>query len=320
MNYLDQLKQAAEQRKTQEQADLQLRRQQEERFQAEVKPALERLHNYLHDLTQQLNYLKPNTPVAYEIKDYGKLELLQQQDYRVLTHEQNEAQYKSYDNPARSRKEFSADRYNFFLRCHCVGPYKIRLERRKPREVVGQKEYLLKHSLKFTCTEETDARHRLIKAIFIVEPLIPVEFKFTGNLATCSIDLTVTNFLELGEKVYVLSPPAVNDAFLDELAKYITRQPNTLSLPEKERWKKNPLSSTKKDLLQFEVWLQNTKRELGDLPGSESTMANHTSDHDEFEEWLRHQEAQLANARESPKPTAPALFQFLQKVKLFKRP
>jgi hypothetical protein len=93
-----------------------LRKQQEERFSAEVKPALECLYSYLHELTQQVNYLKPDTPAVYKIKDYGKLELLQQQDYRVLTHEQNEAQYKSYDNPRRNRKEFAVDRYNLTLR------------------------------------------------------------------------------------------------------------------------------------------------------------------------------------------------------------
>lgn len=319
MNYLDQLKQEAEQRKAQEQADQQLRKQQEERFSAEVKPALECLRSYLHELTQQLNYLKPDAPVVYEIQDYGKLELLQQQDYRVLTHEQNDAQYKSYDNPSRNRKEFSADRYNFFWRCQCVGRYKIRIEKRKVREMNLQKEYLLKYRFKYTCTEETNQHHQFIKAIFIVEPLIPVEFNFTGDLVTCAIDLTVNNFPELGEKVYTLSPPEVNDAFLDNLAKYLTRQPNSLSLREKERWKRYPLSPKEKDLLQFELWLHHTQRELGEpQPLSlESPKLNDSKDFEQFEEWLRHQETQLAQVPQRPQKL-PMLSQLLNKVKLFK--
>lgn len=320
MNYLDQLKQEVEQRKAQELVDQQLRKQQEERFIAEVKPALECLRCYLHELAQQLNYLKPDAPVVYEIKDYGKLELLQQQDYRVLTHEQNDAQYKSYDNPSRNRKEFAADRYDFLLRCQCVGRYKIRIEKRKVQDMNTQKEYLLKHRLKYTCSEEVDNHHQFIKAIFIVEPLIPVEFNFTGNLITSGIDLTVNNFPELGEKIYTLLPQEVNDTFLDNLAKYLARQPSSLSLREKGQGQKYPLSSKEKDLLQFDLWLHNTQRELGEPLSLESPNLNNSKDKDfeQFEEWLRHQETQFAQVQRPPKKR-PMLSQLLNKVKRFKR-
>jgi len=73
-----------------------------------------------------------------------------------------------------------------------------------------------------------------IKTIFLFEPKIIVEFQFTGQFKSSTINLIVTNFAELGKKVvYSLQPKEINETFLDELAKYITRQPHHLNLRQK---------------------------------------------------------------------------------------
>jgi hypothetical protein len=230
MSYLEQLKKASQERQQQEQAsELQAEQQLAQRkrlFRTQVKPALKRLRQFLGELTEQLNYLKPDTSASYEIKTYGEISDFQQQDYRLAL----------FDNVygSTSRDDNSDTSSDFVLRCVCQTPYKYRLKKHKLSEAELQKKYFTKYHIRFTYTEEPDANSQAIKTLFLFEPEINVEFKFTGQLKTSTIDLTVTNFAELGKRViYTLQPKQVNGPFLDELAKYITRQPHNLSLRQK---------------------------------------------------------------------------------------
>ena len=71
-----------------------------------------------------------------------------------------------------------------------------------------------------------------MRAIFLLEPIIHIEFEFVGNFETGVIDLTVTNFTELGKKFYTLQPEEIDEVFFEEFMRYLTRQPNHLVLRE----------------------------------------------------------------------------------------
>jgi len=300
MAYLDQLKQETEKLKTQEQAQQRLRAQQEQCFLTEVKPALERLRGYLQELCIHLNYVKPSIFVDFDLQGYGKLERWQQQEYRIVTPEQVKAEYQSYDRTKRAQREFSETNYNFSLRCQCLGRYKIRLEKHKVREMKWQREYFLKHRLPVSYQEEKDDKYNVISTVFVMEPLIPIEFEFKGKLATSNVELTVSNFPSISEKVYILSPAEITEKWLDELAKYLTRQPNQLELREPELFKKRALPPPTRDFLQFEVWLQQAQRELAEPLEMEPTKGSHqTEEIEQFDEWLQQQEAHLAKAAQT---------------------
>ncbi|MDY6993566.1 MAG: hypothetical protein SVR94_13325, partial [Pseudomonadota bacterium] len=190
----------------------------------------------------------------------------------------------------------------FFLRCECVGQHKIHLEKRKPLEMNLQREYFFKHNIEFNCEEQTDSRHNFLRARFTVKPIIRIEFGFLSNLDDCSIDLVVTNFKQLGKQVYVLNPQEVDTVFLDKLAQYITHQSTDLVLTQKNQRKKTPLSPKQKDTLEFDLWLQQQRREHGeDSPAIAPTTAVNEKDFDEFDHWLHHQESQLKNNMQSQK-------------------
>lgn len=293
MNYLERLKRETAARQEQEFQTQQQLEQQRIHFQAEVKPRFEQLQAYLRELSQQLNYLQPTNLVNYKIQGVGNLQNLQQQNYRIVTYKELQAiKERNYSIYSQDPPEVNN---NFYLRYECVGPYKISIKKHKEREVNLQQEYLLQHSIRFTCDESKDDRYNLTAARFIIEPIIPVEFGFLGNLETQSIDMKVINFNELGEKIYSLSPQEINHSFLDELAKYITRQPNCLVIQEKKR-KTTPLSAQQKDSLEFELWLQRMQREYGEShSNSAKSKQDKSKDLEEFNEWLRTQEAQLPN-------------------------
>jgi len=293
MNYLEQLKQESAKRQAQEQEILQKRAQQRQYFEAEVIPSLERLYAYLRELAKHLNYVKPTVLVNYDIKGYGQLEV-QQQEYLVVTHEEGRARSKNYARPEEHENALFT-RYNFFLRCQGVAPHKIRLEKHKLWEVNVQKEFFISHHLRFTCSEETTRYNKFIRAVFVMEPLIPMEFEFVGNAETRSLNLTLINFPELGQRVYTLQPQEINDEFLNEFAKYLVRQPNHLVLQSRQWYTQaQPLSPQQKDQLEFAVWLQRTQRELGELVTEEELQRSTDNNHEEFDAWLRQQEAELA--------------------------
>jgi len=132
-------------------------------------------------------------------------------------------------------------------------------------------------------------------------PVIYVSLEFVADFETSTIDLTVRNFTDFEEKTYTLVPDEINDCFLDELAKYITRQPNLMVLREK-----NPLAHRRSKTLRTKA----SSKSL--VTKTDST----TEDCNEFEQWLRTQEQHLATAKKPPttKSKSKGLFQLIKKI------
>lgn len=302
MSYLDQLRQESARRKAQEQEALQKREYQKQRLQTEVKPALEKLHLYLRELVQHLNYVKPIINVSYDIQGYGKFEG-RQQNYVVVTYEERQARFKNYSRTEEEQERSFLVSHNFFLNCQCVFPHKIRIEKRHPLDMEKQREFFVSHHLQFDCTEENDKYGHFIRAIFIMESVAPISFEFIGNLETGLIDVNVTNFLGLDRKTHTLRPQEITHQFLDEFSKYLTRQPNQLMLGERQRRNKTySLSPQQRDQLEFELWLQKTQHELGEISPKESSphQGNSSKHVEEFDEWLRQQETEMVTAHSMP--------------------
>jgi len=298
MSYLEQLKDEAQARQKQEQAQELLRKQQqaqrEKLFRTQVKPALEQLRRYLREMIEQLNILKLDTRASYKIKGYDdSIDDFQQQDYRVLLIDELEAIKSTTLYPHLKKRADSIDTSdNIILRCKCKAPYKLRIKKHKKREVALQKEYFVKHHIRFTCDEETDANFHFIAALFIVELVIFVEFEFVSHFETSTIDLTVTNFTELGQKFYTLQPKEINNQWLDELAKYILREPNNLLVLRE----KNRVSHQWKNISQL------GSREASKTPSkklaTDKKPTSAVADYEEFDEWVRTQEQKLAAAEQ----------------------
>jgi hypothetical protein len=303
MSYLEQLKNEAQARQAQERAE-QLEQQQQQaqrqkRFIHQVKPSLQRLRDYLRELAEQLNYLKLETKVSYNIKGYGEVEDFQQQDYRIILLDELKAINGQFPRRWEKKPPLYDTSCDFVLRYRCQTPYKIRFRKRKQHDMVLQKNYLIKHQIPFSCEEETDANFQFESALFVIEPVIYVSMEFAGHFETSTIDLTVKNLTEFGQKTYTLVPNEINDCFLDELAKYITRQPNLVVLREK-----NPLAHRRRKTL---------RTKLPPKPLVTKT-ASTTEDCNEFEQWLRTQEQQLAATAKSPTTKRKGLFQLFKKI------
>lgn len=246
MSYLEQLKQQAAQKRQAEQTAVQQRNQQQVIMEQQLKPAMATLHHYLYEMCQQLNYLKPETRVAYQIEGYDKLDNLLQGEY--ILDQYTEAQDK------------------LLLRCSCEGQYKFRFAKQTEQSAKHQLDYLYKHNLRFLHQTEFDEQQKFKCTIFELTPIVFVEFSFTTNPAKACIDLTVRNFHSLGKKFYTLAPQSITQQWLDEFAKYILREPNKLHLSEKyqlttEGQRKIQDYRRSRDQEEFDMWLEKMQQE-----------------------------------------------------------
>ncbi len=203
MGYLDQLKQQAAQVKAQEMAEGRNEAQIKEKFEHVVLPTMEKLYLYMHEMTQQLNYIKPDTFVSYDLKGYGSYDNLNQNEY-ILG---------GYDK----------EKNEFFVRAFCHAPRKVRFDLKEQNEVEPQKNYFWKNNIPFKWGQSVDNRQRFVKATFELQGQIIIEFTFSAEYQHSAIKLNVRNFEEIGQKEYLIRPEDITDAFLDKLAMYITR-------------------------------------------------------------------------------------------------
>lgn len=294
MSYLDALRQASEQQKAAEIQESARLERLHSRFQQEVKPALEKLHSSLNELVQHLNYLKTTIAVEYRIKGCQQAVELAQQNY-VLTifRDLQLLTQRNYKNkPADETKN-----HDFSLCFKAIGQKSIRFEKIQALETQLQRDYLEEFNLEFKLKETLDQQGNVLKTLFLVEPVIPMEFRFSNDLENSVIDLSITNFTELGQKIYVIKPEEVTSAFVDELAKYLSRQPNKLALKLKPMHygKLSPPASKKPP-----APIVNSPTPKIVTPPKEPEQ-----DLEEFQQWLSEQVQKIESEQEAKKAAAP---------------
>jgi len=206
MGYLDQLKQQAAQVKAQEVAEGRNEELLGDKFKHVVLPTMEKLYQYMHEMTQQLNYIKPDTLVSYELKGYGTYDNLNQNEY-ILG---------GYDK----------EKNQFFVRAFCHAPRKVRFDVKEQNDVEPQKKYLWSNNIPFKWGQNTDKKQRFVKATFELQGQIIIELTFSADYERSAIKLNARNFEKIGEQDYLIPPEEFTDEFLDKLAMYITRANN----------------------------------------------------------------------------------------------
>jgi len=247
MSYLDELRKAAEKQKAEELLQQKKAQEQEDTFRVKVRPALRYIHRYFMELVKHLNYVKPVVSMNYIAENFGEMYDLKQTNYRIsgYTERGNECTF-LFDS---------------------LGEHKFRTLKYRESDMKSLKKELWKHGIQFTCSEQLDDNYKFEKASFVIKPLVSVKFYFSANFETATIDLKVRNFDELGEKIYTISPKEVNRKFLDEFAKYILKQPNTLKLKRKYELsveQKTALrkETIKRDIEEFDEWLKNVDSQI----------------------------------------------------------
>ena len=208
MGLLDELRQESESAKNREATEKERARKLKEAYDTEVNPKIEKAYQYLKELEEHLNYLKPDISVDYEFPGFGVLEALKQGEYGMV----------------KGRQEI-LKQVPFKFLCKSKDNLTFKVEGKKQLHNIMQE--LDRAGIRFSAKKARGSNNDVIGAEMNVEPVIPVSILFEGVLETSGINLTITNYDHFFSATTFLNPEQVTDEFLDELGKYILRKPNT---------------------------------------------------------------------------------------------
>lgn len=215
MSFLDDLKKEADAKIQSDLESTQSRLRIEELRMNMVEEKLREIFKYLNDLSKQLNDLKLPLYRNYYIEGVGQDIKLLQGDYRV-----------TIKNITIQHKDHLKDVLFGFK---CAADKTFTIEKDTPATIDRQKDYLWRNGIKFEYAEFKNERGYVYRGVFTVPAIVPVSFLISGDFDASQIVITTKNFNMLVASEYVYDLAIINEAFLDEFAKYLLDKPNTFT-------------------------------------------------------------------------------------------
>jgi len=211
MGLLDDLKRQSEARKLDEERDAAQRSELENRMRTTLVPRMRTIFNYLIDLIEQLNYLQPTIHTQFEVRNFGTLRRLQQKAYQLT----------------RLRPETEIE-HGFALRWLCASKAKHQISTLSAKDTIAQREWFQKHGIPFDCSERKNDNYEVVGATFTFNARVVVRLSFEPDPERMVITMGARNYDRPGRIYYDFDPTEIDDAFLDDLGRYIVRETNML--------------------------------------------------------------------------------------------
>lgn len=175
----------------------------------EMDRALRQVFQYLHDLTQQLNILKPAIAHAYPIVDPHLLSHLRWQE--------GFADYRTQDQASGGRAELVS------LGIRLDGAPTLCISR-EGTAIERLRNQLFTWGLRFECREFHNARRFVERADFEIVGSLSVNIRWQADFANNRLRFEARNLERLGTVQLSLRPSAVDRALLEELGRLILGQ------------------------------------------------------------------------------------------------
>ena len=175
-------------------------------------PAVFRIHLHLRELAEQLRVLEPETRVSLVIPGIGPVPGFHQERMEVLA---------DGHPPDRVVARFVL-RYG--RRAH--------FEVRGAGTIDGWLESARGRGLNVKLVRMLDPAGSVERGLVTLEDSVPASLGFAIERETGAIAVTVRNFETLGERRHVVKAESINTRWLDELTKFILRQPNGFLVQE----------------------------------------------------------------------------------------
>lgn len=199
---LAQLKQLALEKKLEEKAQ-----DTGQEINAKVSEALRKTYLYLKELTDHLNVLKPAYAKGYCIAGVPNFDGLKWEDGRV------DSRTREISHEA---KLYEMVTLYFRLSANKL----VRVTRESPANEM-LKQLLLDTKIEFTTHEERNERGFVVKTMFVLPCEVKASLQMIGNFDTGKLWLKTRNIERFGMLDQILSPDAITEASLDELAAFI---------------------------------------------------------------------------------------------------
>ncbi len=223
MGILDDLKAKREAEEQRLASEEEKRRKHQVFYEQHINPRLKKLYTYLSELSDHLNYLKPDNSFSYAFPTVGDIEDFTQENYRLSVD--------SADLMKRLNLRFQCTR----------DPYSIALEPGTPADKL----------LDFLKARHIDHQARRVRASAVSHWHLDIAFdclvhagvEFEANLETLTIDMTAINFPTWGRRSLRYKPHEIDEDFFDELGRFLLREESrllslTMSDEDRERIRK----------------------------------------------------------------------------------
>ena len=180
-----------------------------------IHAALGMAYQYLNDLVQQLNILKPAYAKSYSF--FGVAE------FDEMTWQEGRADFRMQEGASDNRY------YNqVTLRYRLAAPKQFRVLRESPALEKLQKA-LFDNNIAFTTDEVRNERNQVEKATFIFPAEVKAGMLLAADYETGKLLLRTRNVERFGIMEYQLQPESINQDALDQLAQLILGENNRIS-------------------------------------------------------------------------------------------
>lgn len=176
----------------------------------EISKCLKQVFSYLHDLSQQLNIIKPPVARTYAIQESVVMSDLAWHEGFVDSRSQSEA-----TNAPTKAVLFS---------CQLKGK-KTLMFSRDAHNYERMRTQLFDFGLAFTCEEVRNARRLIERAEFVVRNEVNISLRWQADFDKGEIVLETRNLERLGTMRYTLRPQAVDHPLLEAFGRLLMGQP-----------------------------------------------------------------------------------------------
>ena len=163
-----------------------------------VIAAMQLIHNYLHELIEQLNIVKPDVKVSMQMGSLGEFIELQQNNYRLSNESSVNKEVVSLVFALQSDETIELELDNS-------------VENKDECEELKSQGILLNY-----ISRKPD--------VVSIQAYIPVAIEFTSDFSEASIRISIKNFSRLAIEHYSLSVDNIDNDLLDKLGKFILRR------------------------------------------------------------------------------------------------
>lgn len=219
MGLLDDLKKKTADQRARDKAEQDEKAQRESIYREQIKPKLEQVYSFLHEFSEHLNYIKPDTGVTYELPGEVILDDLFQGNYSLKSD---------------SRDTMS----EIVLKFYCQAEGVLFLDAMGKEQFNRLIDFLYQNRIPYQTRVHKDSTNNVIGGEISIEKRVPVIFKFTADIDNSCISLWIRNFGCLGTRKFILFPSQISEQFLDNLGRYVMHETDSfikLEMPDDQR-------------------------------------------------------------------------------------
>ena len=207
MGLLDDLKKQADQVRTQQLSQQQLRAENLKLVEEKMKLSFQ----YLHELLKQLAVLQPVNPIVYSIPN-----LL---EFKDLKFSESFIDYRK----TRIDDQELFDSISFYIKWS--GPSQVTIDRDMPTTAAKVREQLFPSGIKFKEEEFKGERGTVSRWRFTADAAVITDITMKADPAQGRIVVSGKNLLRLGTDDFIVPPADINEAWLEDFAITVLGQP-----------------------------------------------------------------------------------------------